>query len=373
MNAECDRPSDGHLIIVCSADIFALVLHSHPGQDQYPVVVGHDGALWDVRVLPGPVVVGHGVAEGDALKPHVLAGHGGLREGLGEVLGEPELLVVGVRGDLELEEGAVPAVVGNRALDGATVVALVDLLEGGEVDVAVVRDHDPTVLIDEVGKVVPGPVELDVGEVLGRVARNGLAPIFRADLFAPPKNELANEAEGDGYGPRPDGAEFIRSGAEVLAPVGHLVRIVDDQLAAANSDSFIFERVNFIRDKSIILESLLEPPVSRGGPSGGDAEQAYVVDHLPPAHVEHGLIGLPDEEGSHGVEPGVSNGLAVLMSTLVCHEVSNLLDGHLADEQVLLVPEDGLEAPPLLLVAIRVHQVVLLVVREAVLSPLVGL
>ena len=67
---------------------------------------------------------------------------GCLRESLGEVLREPELLVVGVRRHLQLEEGAVAAVVADRALDGAGVVATVDLLQGGEVDVAVVGYHD---------------------------------------------------------------------------------------------------------------------------------------------------------------------------------------------------------------------------------------
>jgi hypothetical protein len=50
----------------------------------------------------------------------------------------------------------------DRALNGAGVVAAVDLLEGREVDVAVVRHHHAPVLLDKVGKVVAGPVELNV-------------------------------------------------------------------------------------------------------------------------------------------------------------------------------------------------------------------
>ena len=44
-----------------------------PGQDEDPVVVGDDGRLGDERVLPRPVVVGHGVAEGDALHADLLS------------------------------------------------------------------------------------------------------------------------------------------------------------------------------------------------------------------------------------------------------------------------------------------------------------
>ena len=50
----------------------------------------------------------------------------------------------------------------NRALNGARVVAAVDLLEGREVDVPVVGDHDASVLLNEVGEVVTSPVELDI-------------------------------------------------------------------------------------------------------------------------------------------------------------------------------------------------------------------
>ena len=44
-----------------------------PGKDEDPVVVGDDGRLGDERVLPRPVVVGHGVAEGDALHADLLS------------------------------------------------------------------------------------------------------------------------------------------------------------------------------------------------------------------------------------------------------------------------------------------------------------
>jgi hypothetical protein len=58
--------------------------------------------------------------------------------------------------------------IGDGALNGAGVVAAVDLLEGGEVDVAVVGDHDASVLLDEVGKVVASPVEFHVWNI-GRI------------------------------------------------------------------------------------------------------------------------------------------------------------------------------------------------------------
>ena len=71
----------------------------------------------------------------------MLLPYGCLWECLGEVLGEPQLLVVGVGGHLKLEEGSVATIVANRALDRARVVAPVDLLQGREVDVAIVGHH----------------------------------------------------------------------------------------------------------------------------------------------------------------------------------------------------------------------------------------
>ena len=112
-----------------------------------------------------------------------------------------------------------------------------------------------------------------------------------------------------------------------------------------------------------------------GRPPRGDAEERDVVDDLPAAHVEDRVVRLPQEHRTHLVEPGVTQGLAIpcgvsnlkyeaghivkvlvttgnnlLMSALVRQEVLDLLDGHLADVEVLLVPKHGLETPPALLI-----------------------
>ena len=47
------------------------------------------------------------------------------------------------------------------------------------------------------------------------------------------------------------------------------------------------------------------------GPPRGDAEEGDVVDDLPPPHVEHRVVRLPQEHRAHLVEPGVAQGLAV--------------------------------------------------------------
>ena len=59
----------------------------------------------------------------------------------------------------------------------------------------------------------------------------------------------------------------------------------------------------------------------------------------------------------------------LLVSALVCQEVLDLLHGHLADVEVLLVAEDGLEAPAALLVGVAEGEVGLLVVLQLALLP----
>ena len=44
-----------------------------------------------------------------------------------------------------------------------------------------------------------------------------------------------------------------------------------------------------------------------------------------PCHVEDGVVGLADEEGAHGVEARVADGLAVLVGPLVRHQIGNFL------------------------------------------------
>ena len=55
--------------------------------------------------------------------------------------------------------------------------------------------------------------------------------------------------------------------------------------------------------------------------------------------------------------------------SLISQEVLDLLHGHLADVEVLLVAEDGLEAPAALLVGVAEGEVGLLVVLQLALLP----
>ena len=372
MYAQHDSAGDGDFVVLRPANVFALVFDADARQDQHAVVVGDDGSLGDLGVEPGPVVVGHGISEGDALQPDVLAGHGCFGKRLGEVLGKPELLVVGMRRDVQLKEGAVAAVVGDGAVDVARVVALVDLVQGREVQVAVVRDHDAPVFLDQVGEVVAGPVVVDFRKVLGRVAGDGLAPVLAAHFFASRQDEFADEPEGDGHRPGPDGAKSVAGLAEVLAPVGDLVGVVDDEHAAADGDPGVLEGIHFLLDQRVVVVDLLEPGVLGRRPSGRDAPDGDVVDDFAPGLVEHGVVGLPDEEGAHRVVARVADGFAVFRRPFVRHEVRHLVDGHLADVQVFFVAEHGLEAPPALARRVAVDQEVLLVVVGRRLAPLVG-
>ena len=47
------------------------------------------------------------ISKGNTLQPDIFPCNWGLRKSLGKVLGKPELLVVGVRGNLQLEEWTV--------------------------------------------------------------------------------------------------------------------------------------------------------------------------------------------------------------------------------------------------------------------------
>ena len=184
-------------MVLCLALVLPLVLHPDAGDDEHSVVVGDVGApRKTAAVHPCPVVVRYWVAKGDALESHLLAGNWSVGEGFGEVLGEAELLVVGVWLHVDGEEWPVPADVGDGALDVAAVVAPVNVLEGREVDVSVVGDHHPAVLLHKVGEVVPGPVVLHRGEVVGRVTLDGFTPVLIAQLVTSPQDKLSYEAEG---------------------------------------------------------------------------------------------------------------------------------------------------------------------------------
>ncbi len=74
------------------------------------------------KIQPSPIVMGHRVSKRDTLQSNILSGYWSFGESLGEVLGEPELLVVGVRCHLQGEEGSVSALmdVKNVELRGRT-------------------------------------------------------------------------------------------------------------------------------------------------------------------------------------------------------------------------------------------------------------
>ena len=84
------------------------------------------------------------------------------------------------------------------------------------------------------------------------------------------------------------------------------------------------------------------------------------------------MVGLADEVGAHGDVTGVAKGLPVGCGPVVIYEVLDLLDGHLTDEQVLVVVKDRLEAPPSHLEREGVDQEIFLVVGLSVLAPLPG-
>ena len=56
-----------------------------------------------------------------------------------------------------------------------------------------------------------------------------------------------------------------------------------------------------------------------------DTEERDVVVDFPAGHVEDGVVRLPDEEGAHRVEAGVTNGLTVFVGSLVGHQVRYFL------------------------------------------------
>ena len=62
--------------------------------------------------------------------------------------------------------------------------------------------------------------------------------------------------------------------------------------------------------------------------------------------VEPPTVPLP----GHKVQDLVTTGNNLLMGAFIRQEVLDLLDGHLADVEVLLVPKHGLEPPPALLI-----------------------
>jgi len=60
--------------------------------------------------------MGHRVSKGNALQSDIFSGHWSFRESLREVLGEPELLVVGMRSYFQGKEGSVSSLVKNDSI-----------------------------------------------------------------------------------------------------------------------------------------------------------------------------------------------------------------------------------------------------------------
>ena len=65
--------------------------------------------------------------------------------------------------------------------------------------------------------------------------------------------------------------------------------------------------------------------------------------------------------------------LPVFMSSFVCHQVGDLIDGHFTNVEVLLVSKDRLEPPSGLLLGVGVDKVFLFVAVDQGLSELVRL
>ena len=72
------------------------------------------------------------------------------REALGEVVGELELLVVGVLAHFHREEGPVASVARYGRLDVARVLAAVDVLQRGKVQITIVGHERARVLLHKV-------------------------------------------------------------------------------------------------------------------------------------------------------------------------------------------------------------------------------
>ena len=200
--------------------------------------------------------------------------------------------MVGGRLDINGEEGTDPALAGDGGLHEAAVVAPVDVLQGGEVDVSIMADHDPPVLLHLVGPVVPHPVESHIGIVMRSVALYCLAPVLIPNLVLPPENKLADESETERHRFGPDSAEHVLSRAEVDPLVHGLVGAVNDELPAGDGQPLVIERIHLDLLQGVVDVLLLEPLVDGGGPALGDAEETDIVDGVPPTEVEHGVIGL---------------------------------------------------------------------------------
>jgi len=79
--------------------------------------------------LSGPVVIGDRVAESDAFKSDVFSDSRSLRKGFREIVGEFQLLVIGMLFNLNREEGTVTAVARDGALNVARVSTSIDVFQ----------------------------------------------------------------------------------------------------------------------------------------------------------------------------------------------------------------------------------------------------
>merc|ERR1719210_173744 len=104
---------------------------------------------------------------------------------------------------------------------------------------------------------------------------------------------------------------LMMSCAEIYSLVYGLVWSIDDELSSTDGESAVGERVDPGLLQSVVDVLLLVPLVVGGGPALGDAEQAHIIDGVPATEVEHGVVGLPDKEGSHGDVARVAQWLSV--------------------------------------------------------------
>ena len=84
------------------------------------------------------------------------------------------------------------------------------------------------------------------------------------------------------------------------------------------------------------------------------------------------MIRLADKEGAHRDVARITQGLAIRGGPVIIDQVVNLVNGNLADVEIVLVSKHRLETPPAILEAEGIDQMVLLIVRRLKLPKLVG-
>ena len=143
----------------------------------------------------------------------------------------------------------------------------------------------------------------------------------------------------------PYGSVCVGGFAKEVSAISQAIRIMDDELAATDGDSGVFEGINFPIDEGIVDIKFFEPCVGGRRPSASNTTKCYVVFDSPRGLIEDSVVWLSDEKRSGGIESGISNGLSVLMCPFVSHQVRDFIDGHFTNEEILVVSKNRLETP----------------------------